>query len=253
MGVWENGVWRWDLLWRRDFFVWEESLFQQWLNVLGQHNLTTEEDSWVWRPAIDDGFSVKSMYMYLESNLPLQVHRTDLELFAFRYIWKTGVPSKVSALVWQLLLNRIPTKDNLCYRGVVRQEDALCSICDSATETSTHLFLHCSFAASVWYAINRWLGVIVILPPSVLMSYAIIVGYGSNKKRKKGFSLVWMAYIWVMWKMRNDGIFNNKAPLVEDVVDNIQRILWQWYMSNVAKGPFLLYEWIWNPRDCMVW
>jgi hypothetical protein len=55
-----------------------------------------------------------------------------------------------------------------------------------------------------------------------------------------------------MWKMRNDGIFNNKVPLVEEVVDNIQRISWHWYMNNVAKGPFLLYEWIWNPGDCMV-
>jgi hypothetical protein len=106
-------------------------------------------------------------------------------------------------------------------------------------------------SANVWYSLNRWLGVMVILPPNLFLSYAMLVGSGTNKKRRKGYSLVWLAYIWVMWKMRNDFIFNNKVT-VEEIVDSIQRISWQWYLHNVAKGSTLLYEWIWNPGDCML-
>ncbi|MCH95493.1 ribonuclease H protein [Trifolium medium] len=123
MGRWENGVWRWGLLWRRDFFVWEEFFVQQLLNVISQKNLTEVDDSWGWSPAIEDEFLVKSLYVFLETTLSNHVQRTDLESFAFRYIWKSGVPSKASALVWQLLLERIPTRDNLCYRGVIRHEE----------------------------------------------------------------------------------------------------------------------------------
>jgi hypothetical protein len=42
--------------------------------------------------------------------------------------------------------------------------------------------LHCRFAAGVWYALTRWLGVVSVLPPDVCSSYVIFVGYGSNKK-----------------------------------------------------------------------
>jgi hypothetical protein len=125
-------------------------------------------------------------------------------------------------------------------------------LCAEKVETTNHLFLHCGFATNIWYTINRWLGVMFILPPNLSLSYVMLVGSGTNKKCRKGYSLVWLAYIYVIWKMMNDFIFNNKAATMEEVVDFIQRISWQWYLHNVAKGSTLLYEWIWNPEDCML-
>jgi hypothetical protein len=252
MGSWENGVWSWEFLWRRQFFVWEEALVQQLLTTIELKHLSTNDDSWEWTPAIDEGFSVKSLYVYLDNTLSTYVQRNAMETFAFRYIWKSGAPSKVSALAWQVLLDRVPTKDNLHYRGILSQEEIVCSVCADKIETASHLFLHCDFAANVWYALNRWLGVIIILPPNLVMSYSCFVACGNNRKYRKGFSLVWLAFVWGMWRMRNDRIFNNKVTTTEEVVDYIQRISWQWYLNNVAKGSSLLYEWVWNPRDCML-
>ncbi|CAJ2654329.1 unnamed protein product [Trifolium pratense] len=110
--------------------------------------------------------------------------------------------------------------------------------------------MHCDFAAQIWYAICRWLG--VVLPPDVMNLYGTLVGCGRNKCVKKGFSIVWRAAIWVIWRSRNDMIFNNVAGVVEDAVGLIQRLSWQWFVNNMAKGPCLLYEWIWNPGDCMI-
>jgi hypothetical protein len=84
------------------------------------------------------------------------------------------------------------------------------------------------------------------------MSYAVIVGNGSNKKRRKGLSVVWLAFVWAVWKARNDRVFNNVMVDVPTVVDHVQRLSWIWFMNNTAKVPFLLYEWIWNPGDCML-
>jgi hypothetical protein len=252
MGSWENGVWSWELLWRRDFFVWEEALVHELLTIIELKNLSTNEDRWEWSPAINDGFSVKSAYVFLDTTLSNHVQRNDMESFAFRYIWKSGAPSKVGAMAWQLLLDRVPTKDNLYHRGVLHQDETVCSVCAEEIETTTHLFLHCGFAASVWYALNRWLGVIIILPPNLVMSYSTFVLCGGNRKRRKAFSLVWLAFVWGLWRMRNDRIFNNKVSTPDEVIDYIQRVSWQWYMSNIAKGPCLLYEWVWNPGDCMM-
>jgi hypothetical protein len=218
------------------------------LLLINQVTVTEANDRWEWSLAIQDGFWVKySLYVFLERTLLNHDPRSPLESFAFKHIWKSGVPSKVRAMAWQLFLDRIPTRDNLRYRGVIGNGDNLFPVCAGDTETRRHLFLHCRFAAGVWFLVIRWLGVITVLPPN-----AMLVGFGSTKKRRKSFSIVWLAFIWVLWKSRNDCIFNNKVVTEEEVVHYIQWLLWQWYMSYVAKSSCLFYEWVWNSGDCML-
>jgi hypothetical protein len=150
------------------------------------------------------------------------------------------------------LSNRLPTWDNLRSRGIITAVDARCPLCNDEGETATHLFLHCRFVAGIWYAILMWLGVFSVLPPTLSMSYALLVGYGSNKKRRKGFSVVWLAYIWAVWKARNDRVFNNVVFDASVVMDHIQRLSWNWFMNSTAKNTCLLYEWEWEPGDCMM-
>jgi hypothetical protein len=40
VGWWEDGIWIWGLLWRRNFFVWEENLLLQLRQVLAQVTLS---------------------------------------------------------------------------------------------------------------------------------------------------------------------------------------------------------------------
>ncbi|MCH80347.1 ribonuclease H protein [Trifolium medium] len=252
MGVWMNGEWRWELLWRRQFFVWENELVRELGEVINTPLLSEEVDRWVWKPNEEQGFSVKSLYLWLDPLLGPRAITTPLEKFSFTFIWKCAAPSKVSALAWQLFLDRIPTKDNLCHRRIIRIEEASCAMCGGVVETSRHLFMHCDFVAQIWYAICRWLGVVVVLPPEVMILYGTLVCSGRNKRLRKGFSLVWLAFMWVIWRSRNEKIFNNVVGVVEDAVDLIQRLSWQWYLSKNAKVPCLLYEWVWNPGDCML-
>jgi hypothetical protein len=86
----------------------------------------------------------------------------------------------------------------------------------------------------------------------MIMSYEQLVACGSNKKIRRGFSSVWMAFLWVIWKTRNDRIFKNTDASVDEVLDCIQRLSWQWFLNKGAMNSCLLYEWIWNPCDCMI-
>jgi hypothetical protein len=252
VGCWVSGVWTWKLEWRRNFFVWEEELVHELMEVIEHANITLDEDRWVWNPGAEDGFSVKSTYVFLDHLAVGGATRSSLESFAFKFIWKSGVPSKVTALSWKLLLDRIPTRDNLHSRGIITVEDSRCPLCNIEIETAGHLFLRCRYVTGIWYAILRWLGVVSVLPPTILLSYAMLVGCGSNKKRRKGFSVVWLAYIWVVWKARNDRIFNNVVFDASVVMDQVQRVSWQWFMNNTSKSPSLLYEWEWDPGECMM-
>ncbi|GAU44464.1 hypothetical protein TSUD_286560 [Trifolium subterraneum] len=208
-------------------------------------------DRWVWKPNEEEGFSVRSMYVLLDLLLVPRALVTPLEAFPFRTIWKCAVPSKVSAVAWQLFWIGFQLEIyNLCHRGIICIVEASCAMCGREVESSRHLFMHCDFAAQIWYAICG-LRVVVILPPDVMTMYGTLVGSGRNKKIKNGFSVVWLAFVWVIWRCWNDKIFNNVAGVVEDAVDMIQRISWHWFVSITAKGPCLLYEWIWNPGECM--
>jgi hypothetical protein len=114
------------------------------------------------------------------------------------------------------------------------------------------LFLHCHFAAKVWYDITRWLGFIIVLPHSIESSLAVLIGCAKSKKERVGLCLIWNAFMWVIWSVRNGVIFNNDTVFVEEVADRIKMLSWKWYIGRVAKGPFLLYEWEWSPLECMV-
>jgi hypothetical protein len=97
MGRWDGGVWRWELEWRRRFFVWEEALLGELMGVLASFNISSGDDSWVWNPGLGDGFSVKFTYVFLDHLLHTHDPLSSLHSFAFKFIWKSGVPSKVSA------------------------------------------------------------------------------------------------------------------------------------------------------------
>jgi hypothetical protein len=77
------------------------------------------------------------------------------------------------------------------------------------------------------------------------MSYSEMVGSCRNKRTRKGFSIVWLALVWVIWKIRNERAFNNiVGPVVAKALDQIQRLSWLWYLSKMANDSCLLYIWM---------
>jgi hypothetical protein len=178
-GKWENGTWLWELEWRRHFFAWEDDLL---LELLASVVITDVNDKWIWKPGSDGEHMVRSTYIFLDNLINNCEARSELDLFAFKFIWKSWVPSKVCALSWQLLLDKLPTRANLRRRNILNLEESRCPFCGLVFESACHLFLHCRFSGKVWYALSRWLGVVLVLPPTIPVSYAMFVGGGSNKK-----------------------------------------------------------------------
>jgi hypothetical protein len=250
MGEWVGGGWRWVLSWRREFFDWEVPIYREFMDHIQQFVPSVREDTWVWCDDRADGFSVKSCYFLLLRKFREQRLLDPCTMFAVSKIWSCGIPSKISAFSWQLLLNRIPTKENLCKRGIIPQHQSVCIFCNGSLELAVHLFLHCDTAAKVWYEIMSWLGLVIIVPLNIASAFACLVEHGKGKKEKVCLSLIWNSYMWSMWKFRNDCIFNNKNVVIGEVVDHVRFQSWKWFVGKVAKSPCLLYEWQWSPMDC---
>ncbi|MCH79404.1 LINE-1 reverse transcriptase like [Trifolium medium] len=241
----------WNFIWRRRLFTWEEDLVGQLQDRLLDVQLSTEADSWWWKPDPEGFFSVKTTYSLLFKELNDTVSVPGLENHVFQQIWCSPAPSKIIAFSWQLLHNRIPTRDNLLRCGVLRAEDSRgCVFCTGTVESSTHLFLHCDFSYRIWVEIFRWLGVVFVMPSNLFTMFEYLSGIARNKKIRKGYRLVWHSSLWLIWKARNDAIFNNLFKDPTDIAEDIKVLTWKWSAHRLKTTPCLFYEWCWDPGFC---
>ena len=138
MGRWDEGGWRWELLWRRGFFDWENVLVNNLLQKLNRAKIACNvQDAWRWIPDVD-GYSVRTAYM---AQLSLEdVPACEI----FRKICASWVPAKVHAFGWRFALGRFPTLDNLIKRGVlINGGSNLGFFCHNHGESVKHLFFEC--------------------------------------------------------------------------------------------------------------
>ena len=234
-------------------FVWENNLLTELLGDLDGFVGSEANDSWRWRLEEDHSFSVKLLYLKLEGREILEVNRPEGERRVFRQIWKTGAPSKVIAFVWKALLDRIPTRVNLEKRNCLPIDIGNnCVWCGVMAEHSLHLFLHCDVAWNVWWNLMKWLDLYFVMRPNLFIHWECWSGGFMNKKVRKGLRMIWEVAIWVIWKARNERIFNGVIVTWEEIVEEVKVMSWRWILGRTSTPVCMYYEWSWSPRDCLL-
>ncbi|MCI03186.1 ribonuclease H protein, partial [Trifolium medium] len=87
--------------------------------VINPINLSDAEDRWGWVPDKGEEFSVKSTFFLISELLSPMDLIPNWYAQSFTAIWKCPAPSKVNAFAWQLLHDRIPTRQNLYRRRII--------------------------------------------------------------------------------------------------------------------------------------
>ena len=149
--------------------------------------------------------------------------------------------------------NRIPTRMNLLVRNVLPTDvPTCCALCERGDESSLHLFLHCEVAGRVWQGVLVWWEKILLIPPNLFILWESWCGGERNKRTRNGLRVIWHTTIWVLWKARNERVFNNHITEVAEMVDEITVLSWRWSLDRILMSPCLYYEWCWNPKDCLL-
>jgi hypothetical protein len=104
--------------------------------------------------------------------------------------------------------------------------------------------IYCPFAMQVWNRICQWLNLNFCLPHSRVSLL--------NYFAEQGMVLIWVSTIWALWRQRNRIIFDNGTAELMAVVDEIKLMAWKWWIGKSNKPPCLLYEWMQEPKICIM-
>ena len=99
--------------------------------------------------------------------------------------------------------------DNLVNRGGLIQGSNLnCALYEVFPETCSHLFFSCKMAYKIWLGCYKWLGIQTVLPQMASDHWRQHMGLGRGLKRKLIWQVIWFSVIWIIWKNRNNKIFD---------------------------------------------
>ena len=234
-------------MWRRRLFAWEEEIVRECSVLL--HNIVLQVnvyDTWQWLLDPIHGYSVRGAYHYFTKN-PGTMDRSQVD-----DVWLKQIPSKVSLLVWRLLRNRLPTKDNLAQRGVLASTDMACSAGFDTTETVTHLFLHCTISSDLWSKVQNWLRISLVLSGDMRQHFVQFTKMaGMPRSSHYFFALIWFATIWMMWKDQNSRVFQNTTSNSFTLIEKIQQQSFLWLKSKHLPLAFSYHDWCNHPLLCM--
>ncbi|KAE8682609.1 O-Glycosyl hydrolases family 17 protein [Hibiscus syriacus] len=136
-GIWENGVWVWRIELRRNLFVWENSLWSNFLLVLNRAVSSHPTlDRLTWGGSNDGRYTPKSYCLKVAT-----VGKVEDSIW--KTVWCKFVPPKISGFVWKAVYQRLPVTSELEKRGVRCNDNYNCSFCNTVPETINHVLCHC--------------------------------------------------------------------------------------------------------------
>ena len=177
----------------------------------------------------------------------LEVIYNDNSTYANWSFYYLLVPRKTRILLWKARLDRVPTKTNLLKRNI-QLEDESCTLCDGQSETIDHLLVECSKSDEVRRAVNRWWNVFTF--PCDNLNELLGSDFGSSQKEICNLTktVIKHAYIWEVWKGRNDAIFNQVPFNTHRVANLIQYTAFNWLVYRSSFGCSVSWtDWCCNP------
>ncbi|CAN1189723.1 Putative ribonuclease H protein At1g65750 [Linum perenne] len=174
------------------------------------------DDEWVWSKEISGKFSIRTAYDIV-FNTPIR--RTDVN---WNTVWQWSGPGRVQYFLWLLSHGKILTNSERKIRHMT--EDESCPRCKAAEETITHALRDCPYAANVWNLLGY--------------NYADPLRQGINSNSWVNLLLTHEKSLevgiasWLLWKARNDLVFNGANDSANSLVARIRN----WIMTITNAG-----------------
>lgn len=210
----------------------EDSQLHNLVQLLGDFRLSHGSDSWIWALESSGSFSVNSLYKLVKSTF----HGPAFWPFP----WNKTAPIKANILGWRIEQDRLPTKVQLAKRNVNIPSN-LCPLCNIFEETTSHLFIQCHFAQSLWSLLTNWCKIPPRPPDDIHGLLSAHLNPLIDPRKAQRINLIIIAFCSVIWSHRNDALFNNRTPAVHLAFNDLRSLSFQWF-STRGKLPKIPWE-----------
>ncbi|KAJ9567575.1 hypothetical protein OSB04_003541 [Centaurea solstitialis] len=169
------------------------------------------------------------------------------------FFWCKWVPSKICLNAWKIAHVRMPTKVNLCRRGVVLLSLS-CPLCGEADETKDHIFIQCSVTKRILADFCKWWGIDCFAFQNVY--HLLMSGFSLNLKGRKQKAYMGAVYtcLWTIWKFGNQkffpGAYRDKDVLVGSQIQAYS-FFWIKHRSNRCFHAYSWPLWIDDSMSCV--
>ena len=153
---------------------------------------------------------------------------------------------------WRVAHGRLATKSNLQKRGVVLLSLS-CPLCGEEDETEEHVFINCTVARSVLHDFGKWWNIDI----NRISNLPSLFEWGNTLNLKgsklKIFTTALFTYLWQIWKLRKDKIFqgvNREGEIL--IFSQIQALSYYWVRHRAVSCNLAnrWVEWCNSPCTC---
>nr|GEU89643.1 RNA-directed DNA polymerase, eukaryota [Tanacetum cinerariifolium] len=143
-------------------------------------DLVLPQDRWTWSLDSSCDYSMKSIRNLIDDYiLPSKYVPTR---------WVKVIPIKINIFAWRVFLDKLHTRLDLSFRGVV-VSSILCPLCDASVESSSHLFFTCPLVCQVRSKVSHWWE----LDDTVLHSYDGWLTWFNNIRLSKNLKALYQS------------------------------------------------------------
>lgn len=179
------------------------------------------EDKLWWKWTANKVYSAGSFY-----NTYLSGGRVK---WAFHYTWQLQIPPSVKIFAYLCIKGKLLTHDVMSMRGI--ECDLQCVLCPTCpVETMLHLLFDCQYARKFWFRFRLHLGFPIMtrrasIPDTVTVSYQRC----RSRLTRKLWGIYFFSGCWVIWKERNNKIFQGKCRDPNGAAENAfkQALMWE--------------------------
>lgn len=230
-----NGDGSFNWKWKNN--VWSQAAVNELVEFynLGIHvHLNEDQDCWVWKDEESKVFSVRAVRNSMRSKETVQCDAI--------FQWNKILPVKVNIFGWRLWLNKLPSKVALMLRGI-NIDSVECPFCGEYEETMDHLLTGCKASKELWNAIEGWCKIspmLIFSAKDLLTFHKYVKG---SKVRKLLVQSVILVTCWVIWKSRNNVVFNGLKLHTEGMLNDVKTWGFLWIKNRFSKRCFDEKQW----------
>ncbi|KAK0598706.1 hypothetical protein LWI29_037228 [Acer saccharum] len=150
-------------------------------------------------------------------------------------VWQGICPPKIEIFMWQLLKGRIMVRDVMYQFGFQPGLNLSCPLCNRATETIDHLFIHCSWTWKLLSSCLNWWEVSQCPNNSLVNWFQSGFSLCPSSNCGRAWRSCFFSVLWSTWEARNQLVFKGKEANSVYYTDLAKfRVAW-WY-KHYGKG-----------------